>query len=160
MRFQSPIVPFFVAVFGGVAMMSAGIVTFVVLTPFLYPGSPDWVGVAGAGTVDIVAGLVVVALGALLLVDPSRPSTIGIAIFVVSLVSYLGGGGFFVGLILGAAAGISALFVMPSGTEQHVANVTSTAPPAADRQCPRCGRACAGGSTQCPFCGAPSVGAA
>ena len=156
-RLGSPIGPFFVALFGGVLMMSNGIVTFVVATPQLYPGSGAWIGVVGSGTAGILTGVVVVALSGLLVIDSSRPASVGLAIIAFSLVSYLGGGGFFLGLILGVLGGIWTLYLLPSGEGRDAAAKNPELPRAQDRQCPQCGRAYSGLAAQCPFCGTPAL---
>jgi len=152
-RSGHPVGPFLTALLGGVLMMSNGIVTFLVGANYLYAGNgAAWSQVTGFGYFELAVGFVVVLLAALLLIDPSRPTTIGIAIAALSLVSYFGGGGFFVGLILGVVGGIWALFVQPSGERElgPAADVSTTR--VRDQRCSKCGRTFSGAAAQCPFC--------
>jgi len=152
-RAGHPVGPFLTALLGGVLMMSNGVVTFLVGASYLYAGDgAAWSQVTGIGYFELAVGFVVVLLAALLLIDPSRPTTIGIAIAVLSLVSYFGGGGFFVGLILGVVGGIWALYVQPSGERAPEAAADLSTTRVRDQRCSKCGRTFSGAATQCPFC--------
>ncbi len=108
--------------------------------------------VGGTGLLVAIDGFLVLLLAIGLLVQPTAHLGIGISLIVFSGLSFLGGGGFIVGGVLGVIAGILALAFDASAFE---AKGPTRPPPGPDRTCGRCGRLFSGDASACPFCNAP-----
>lgn len=62
----------------------------------------------------IIIGIVVIALGALMLMKPTSARVLGVVVLVLSIVSFFFGGGFFLGGILGLIGGILGIVFKPT----------------------------------------------
>jgi hypothetical protein len=98
-------------------------------------------------------GIVVILLATGLFLDPRHPFGFGVTIIALSLLSFFGGGGFYLGLALGVFGGIWALWVEPVGPAVPTARPT---PPSIDQVCSRCKKRYSGLASVCPFCGTDS----
>jgi hypothetical protein len=63
---------------------------------------------------SIILGIVVLALGALMLMKPGSARILGVVVLVLSIVSFFFGGGFFIGAILGLIGGILGIVFKPT----------------------------------------------
>jgi len=105
---------------GGIIIFLVGLLIYAaasILSALLAttPGSdqvPGLVGVpmtiAAMGLVGILTGLLVIVFGVLMYIRPQQHVIWGALVLVLSLVSILGFGGFFLGLILGLIGGVRA----------------------------------------------------
>ncbi len=130
----------------------------------------------GLGSIGVISGVIVVIGAIQLKGNPSSAKTWGILILVFSLVSFVGGGGLFVGLLLGLIGGIMALTWTPPaavgpmyGAPGYGGPATSPvgsppwgspAPPPSSstgvqRFCSSCGSPNAPTAKFCAKCGAP-----
>lgn len=170
---------FLLTLIGGIFVILGGLV-YAALAAFvgsLY--SSLGVGGVGALAAGILIGFAVVALiigiimiyGALQLKNhPEGAKTWGIIIIVLSLISYIGGGGFYIGLILGLIGGVLALVwraPAPMGQFGQMGQPqwgqpapmapppgAAPAPGAGQRFCSSCGSSNAAGTQFCAKCGA------
>jgi hypothetical protein len=94
-----------IVVFGLVELAAALLYSSIIES--IVPGSTPFVAVAGV--VAAILGLVIMILGLRLKSNPASAHTSGVLIIVLSLFSYVGGGGFFIGLILALIGGVLAL---------------------------------------------------
>jgi hypothetical protein len=153
-RTAHPTGPFLLSLFGGVLILSNGIVLWfawaTALSTALAPyGNP----LESLALFEGFLGIVVILLATGLFLDPGHPFGFGVTIIALSLLSFLGGGGFFLGLPLGVVGGIWALWVEPVGPDVPTVPPTTSS---IDQVCARCGRRYSGLATMCPFCGANS----
>jgi len=140
----------------------------------IFPGATGLV--IGLGALAVVLGLVIVLLGLRLKSDPASARTSGIVIVVLSLISFIGGGGLFIGLILAFVGGIMAAtwrppmlpqpMYGPQGYDTRIRQPSATTPwgsPAspplppgvAQRLCSYCGSPNVSSARFCAKCGAP-----
>ncbi len=76
----------------------------------LIPGFSIGIIIVAAGAWGIISGLVMITGSYLIQTRPRASHTLwGILVFVFALTSYFGGGGFFIGGILGVAGGLLAV---------------------------------------------------
>ena len=110
----SPTGPFLAALFGGVLVLSNGIVLWFI-SPFLstFPPTPLSSFVALIAIIEGLAGIALILLATGLFLEPKRAALYGWTILAFSLVSLLGGGGFLLGAIAGLLGGFGAFFVQP-----------------------------------------------
>jgi MFS family permease len=107
---------------GGLLVLFSGISIFI-LGSFMssiipVPGVPVGVMIITAGIWGIICGVFIIAGGYLLQSKPREAHTLwGILIFVFALTSYFGGGGFFIGGILGIVGGLMAVSWNPDQTK-------------------------------------------
>ncbi len=175
-----PSTAYILSLIGGIFIALSGLITMVAAA-ILASVAFD-VGVPGVGGLLIAFGLIGLILGILVLYGalqlkhrPETAKTWGLLIIVFSLISYIGGGGFFLGLVLGLVGGILALVWTPPPTPapgygqpmapgapawgQPVAPPAAGTPSAAaaggQRFCSSCGSPNAAGATFCAKCGAP-----
>lgn len=130
---EYPNVPSILAIIGGCFMLVAGLVILAVSAfviphlsasffnstmfynntghPFPFHNVPSFVGgvVAGVGLFGLISGLVVLASGIMLRINPAQSTVFGVLILVFSVLSFIGSGGFVVGAILGIVGGIMTL---------------------------------------------------
>jgi zinc-ribbon domain len=124
----------------------------------------------GLAVVSIVFGLIVLYFAMKLKSNPGSAKTYGILIIVFSLISFIGGGGFYIGAILALIGGILALVwtppAQPVGYGQPPMQAApgwgqptmAAAPPAGaggGKFCASCGSPNAPGAQFCAKCGAP-----
>jgi hypothetical protein len=106
----------------------------------------------GLGALGAFLGVVVVLLAIGMFVSPDHHLGCGIGILVLSLISLVSGGGFFLGLILGLVGGILGIVFHP--TEEL--DGEGLFPAGGGRRCRHCGQSVASaGSRYCPACGQP-----
>jgi hypothetical protein len=99
---------------GGIALLFVGAILAALLAFLPVPLGVDPVGTINLlGTLGIVFGLVDVALGVMMFVKPALTKVFGAIVLVVSLLSILALGGFFVGMILGLVGGILGIIFKP-----------------------------------------------
>ncbi len=170
-----PSTAYLLSLIGGILILIDGLLT--VVAAFLGAAVVAGIGFAGLGLLLIAFGIIallfslVVLYGALQL--KSRPQTArtwGILILVFSLISFLGGGGFIIGAILGLIGGVLAIVwtppapaygqpMMQGAPAWGAPPVTVTAPPAAtsgaQKFCSSCGSPNVAGAKFCAKCGAP-----
>ena len=140
----------------------------------VFPGAARLLIVLGA--VGVVCGVIVVVGALQLKSNPSTVKTWGVLVLVFSLVSFVGGGGLFIGLVLGLVGGIMALtWNPPSETGTMYGSAAYGAPPgqpmggaawgaappaapavgAPQRFCSSCGSPNLASARTCAKCGAP-----
>jgi hypothetical protein len=99
---------------GGLLVLVSGISTLLIgsfmSSVSLLPGLAIGAIIIAAGAWGIICGLVMLIGSYLIMKRPRTAHTLwGILIFVFALTSYFGGGGFFIGGILGIAGGLMAV---------------------------------------------------
>jgi hypothetical protein len=123
----------------------------------------------GLGALAVVVGLIIVFLGLRIKSNPASARTSGILIIVLSLVSFVGGGGFFIGLILALIGGIVAAIWNPPMLPQPMYGrpgpggsppwTSPSSPPlqpgGPQRFCSSCGSPNVASAQFCAKCGAP-----
>lgn len=92
---------FVLSLLAGLLILVDGTIVAVVGSLLYSPVFIDWIG-----ELEFVFGIVVLLLAVAIFTSPETHFGLGIAILVVSLLSIIGGGGFIIGLILGAIGGI------------------------------------------------------
>jgi hypothetical protein len=112
--------------------------------------------IGGLGFLGLLLGFIVLILAILLWRDPDAHVGYGIAILVFSVVSILGGGGFYIGLVLGLIGGVLAIVFEPS-EEYILDNPTTRAGVAQFRTCSMCEARISPGEIYCPNCGRPAT---
>lgn len=121
-RPERPIASFGVSLFGGLLILIEGVLVVAASDAI---GCPCWspgYSITGAtvgmdGALLALVGFVIVCLAVEVLVQPAIHRSLGITIVLFSLLSFLGGGGFFVGGVLGVIGGILAITFGASYTE-------------------------------------------
>jgi len=151
-RTAHPTGPFLATLFAGVLMLSNGIILWIawaaaLSTTYAPYGNP----LEALALFEGFLGVVVILLATVLFVDPRHPFGFGVAIIALSLLSFFGGGGFYLGIGLGLFGGIWALWVEPVGPGVPA---VPPSPRAIDQICPRCSLRYSGSASVCPFCGA------
>ena len=167
------------ALIGGIFIVIDGLLTLAVAS--LLAGALAGLGYGAFGALVAIFGAIGFILGLIILYgavqlrrNPASTKTWGILLIVLSLVSYIGGGGFFIGLILVLIGGILALTwhppaaAAPGGqwnqpqpgtwgqpTGAPPLQQSAPAPGAGQRFCASCGSPNAPGATFCAKCGAP-----
>jgi len=111
--------------FGGLLVLMSGISTLIIgsfmSSISLIPGLGVGAIIVGAGIWGIICGLVMMIGSYLIQTRPRTAHTLwGILIFVFALTSYFGGGGFFIGGILGIAGGLMAVRWDPEGVPGNI----------------------------------------
>lgn len=101
------------------------------------------------GTVGLGIGILIAGFSVLLYWRPEHHVGLGVAVLILSIVSIVDFGGFFLGLILGVIAGALAIG-HPTHPTRHVAPYAMAVPA---RMCVRCGRAIDFHVRFCPYCG-------
>jgi hypothetical protein len=151
---RRPIGAFILSVFGGFLIILEGIVV-VLLGDILgdLGAGPLAAEVVGLGVLTAVLGLAVFFLAVGILLAPEHHSGYGIAVLVLSLISFLVGGGFYLGGIFGCAGGVLAIYfqeVPPLPLPSRRTAPTNV--PHTDRTCSSCGKLFSGTAKECPFC--------
>ena len=145
--------PYLSALFGGVLILSNGIVLWSIgLTPGAIGPGPTYPTPA-VGIVEGLLGTSIILLATSLFLDPRHARGVGSTIIVLSVLSIFGGGGFLVGTALGVLGGVGALFV---NRALDVRPISPQIAPTIDQICVRCGKRYSGSVVSCPFCGSPS----
>jgi len=147
-----PIGAFLLTLIGGLLVLVEGAIVLFVGSVLSSAGYAVGSGVAGIGAITLLLGFFLLLLGIAVLVKPAAHRDLGVLIIVFAAVSFVFGGGFFLGGILGIIGGILALVFDAS---YFISG--PPAPPASvpDRTCTRCGKLFAGDGRECPFCHAP-----
>jgi len=114
------------------------------------------------GLLGVFWGILIVIFASLLQFRPNQHVGLGVAIVILSVLSWLGSfGGFVIGFLLGLIGGILALAWNPSGPSVNVAvssgsfAASAQMNPAARRFCPSCGSPTEPGAKFCRSCGGP-----
>jgi hypothetical protein len=167
------------ALIGGILIVIGGILE--ILAGAFLAGALGGLGIAGAfvaalGAVGLIIGLIVLYGAVQLRRRPTSAKTWGVLLIVLAIVSYVGGGGFFLGLILTLVAGVLALIWTPPAAPMTAAGqwgqpqpgtwgqptAGGTPPPqsaplaaAGQKFCSSCGSPNVAGATFCAKCGAP-----
>ena len=117
---EKPTAAAVLSIVGGVFILLFGIVVLVlasILGALLgglgAPVDPTAILVAYA-LPAIIIGIVVIALGALMLMKPTSARVLGVVVLVLSIVSFFFGGGFFLGGILALIGGILGIVFKPT----------------------------------------------
>jgi len=117
---------------GGITLLFVGAILAALLGAFVGSFSflgPDPIAIVNTmGILGVVFGLIDMALGIVMFVKPGLSKVLGAVVLVVSLVSIIALGGFFLGLILGVVGGILGLLWKPS-PEATAAYQPAMAPP-------------------------------
>ena len=153
-----PIGAFILSLLGGVLILAEGAILAALSSAV---GSAGCVGcseagqvIGGVGAFGVLMGILVVILSVILLARPENHLGLGIAILVFSLLSFFGGAGFVLGLILGVVGGILAIVFVPEDDETPLPGDPGWIPARApDWPCPKCGAWVSGFSTVCTRCG-------
>jgi len=123
----------------------------------------------GLGAFAVVCGLIIVYFGLRIRSNPGTARMSGILIIVFSLVSFVGGGGFFIGLILALIGGILGATWTPPMVSQPMYGQPGTVgsrpwtvpsspplqPGSPQRFCSSCGSPNVASAQFCAKCGAP-----
>jgi hypothetical protein len=119
------------------------------------PGSSAAGGIlSGLGLLGTLIGLIVLVLGIMLYVNPDSHLGYGIAVAVLSALSFFGGGGFLLGIVLGVIGGLLACFFQPDSNEfpwETSASQSHTK----GRRCENCGAPMTDGAYACASCHRP-----
>jgi hypothetical protein len=113
---------------GGLLVLVSGISTLIIgsfmSSISLIPGLGVGAIIVAAGVWGIVCGLVMLIGSYLIQTRPRTAHTLwGILIFVFALTSYFGGGGFFIGGILGIAGGLMAARWDPDRVPENTTDI-------------------------------------
>jgi hypothetical protein len=171
-----PNAAFILSLIGGILILLGSIADAVLLAI----GASLAAGIGFGGFAALLIALAVIALifgllvllGAIMLRNhPESAKTWGILILVFSLISFIGGGGFYIGAILGLVGGILAIVWTPPaapmmGQMGAPGGWTAAPPPSmtpgmgaapmgGGKVCGSCGSANAAGAQFCAKCGAP-----
>ncbi|MCI4334257.1 MAG: DUF6114 domain-containing protein [Thermoplasmata archaeon] len=109
---------------------------------------------SGIALLGMALGFIVVLLAALLWVYPEAHVALGVVIVAVSILSFFGGGGFLIGILLGLLGGILAIVFETSEEESGVESLFPRRAPDRPTACWNCGRPFLAGSAVCAGCGA------
>ena len=110
----------------------------------------------GLGFFAAFFGLIILVLAILMFVNPEYTVGYGVAVLVFSLVSFLVGGGFLIGSVLGVVGGVLAFLYEPFYDPLRETPRTGVAfSPPTPRTCPSCGSPIPSGARACPACGRP-----
>lgn len=168
-----PSTAYWLSVIGGILIVLDGVVAIaeaIALRSLVESIVPGASGILiGLGALAVLFGLIIVFLGLRIKSNPALARRSGIVIILLSLVSFLGGGGFFIGLILGLIGGILAVTWNPPMATQPMYGrpgsggsppwTTPTSPPlqpgAPQRFCSSCGSPNVASAQFCAKCGAP-----
>jgi len=97
----------------GIVILAIGAILGSMLGGLGAPVDPSALFVALA-LPSIIIGIVLVALGALMLMKPGSARVMGVVVLVLSIVSFFFGGGFILGGILGLIGGILGIVFKPT----------------------------------------------
>jgi hypothetical protein len=175
-----PRTAYLLALIGGILILILSIISAIILaviaTAFAAVGFGLGVGIAVAfAVVALLFGLIVLYFAMKLKSNPQNAKTYGILILVFALISFIGGGGFYIGAILALIGGILAIIwnppapapgygqpmmgqQMPGAPQWGQPPPPAAAPPppaAGQRFCSSCGSPNAAGAQFCAKCGAP-----
>lgn len=147
-----------IGLYGLVIMIEAAILSSTLES--IVPGATAIV--IGFGAIGLILGIIIAVLAMRLKSNPATVKTSGVLILVLSLISIIGGGGYFIGLILGLVGGILALtWKAPAptppayGQPGYGAAAAPTFAGPAQRYCSACGTANLASAKYCAKCGAP-----
>lgn len=163
-----PSTAYILSLIGGILILIDGIITAAVAAAV---GSViAGFGFGGLGAILIIFGVIALLFGLVVLYGamqlknrPETAKTWGILILIFSLISFIGGGGFYIGAILGLVGGILALVWSPPAPQPGYGQPMMQAapawgqPPAAAAAPPP---AAAGGQKFCSSCGSPNAAGA
>ena len=166
-----PIGALILSLIGGLIILVVGIYVGSVLGTFARAtggAAHGLLGLAsGLGWLSAFFGLLIIVLGVVVYAQPERHLGGGIGILVLSLLSLVGSGGLFIGLILGVVGGILAIIFVPTEDAEYLAGPpvgwTAARPlpgPGAAVRCPNCGASALAGALRCPMCETPLAGPA
>ncbi len=112
---EKPTIAILLSIIGGILILILGIIILAVGAAFMAFMVPVWLSslVSGIGIWGIICGLVVLVASYLCYVKPEPYTIWGILILVFSILSFIEGGGFFIGAILGIIGGIWILMWKP-----------------------------------------------
>jgi hypothetical protein len=172
-----PSTAYILSLIGGIFIVIDAIITIAVTAAL---GSVlAGLGFPGFGAILVTLGVIALIFGLIVLYgaiqlksNPARAKHWGVLILVFSIVAFLGGGGFYIGSILGLIGGIMALTWSPPtpapGYGQPMAAGTpawgappppaAPPPPMGQKFCAHCGSPNAAGAQFCAKCGAPMSG--
>ncbi|MGD0257835.1 MAG: hypothetical protein ABSB90_08170 [Thermoplasmata archaeon] len=151
---RRPIVAFLVAMLGALFILAEGIVV-VVLGDLLSSLGAITAGTAFSwiGALVVLFGLILFFLAVGVLLAPEYHLGIGITILVLSLLSFLFGGGFVFGGVLGCIGGaLAILFQEESNLPRPTRRSLPSPIPPTDRTCRACGKLFSGRAPECQFC--------
>ncbi len=103
---------FVLSLIGGIFIVLGGIATMALGAILSFFPAASAV-VIGLGAIGLILGLVILFLAFRLKSDPGSAKTSGVVILVLSLISWVGGGGFFIGFLLALIGGILAIVWNP-----------------------------------------------
>ncbi len=113
---EKPTIAILLSIIGGILILILGIIILAVGAAFMGFMMPLWLSslISGIGIWGIICGLVVLIASYLCYVKPAPYTMWGILILVFSILSFIEGGGFFIGAILGIIGGIWILMWKPA----------------------------------------------
>lgn len=127
---ERPFASFGVSSFGGLLILTEGVLVVAANNALgSEPYSVTGATVGEDGALLALVGFVIVCLAVEVLVQPNIHRSLGVAILVLSLLSFLGGGGFFLGGILGVSGGILAILFGASYVEPGPKGTTQASTP-------------------------------
>ena len=175
-----PVAAFVLSLIGGIIIVLWG--AFILLIGATFSDFGVFAsGVLFIGFIELITGLLVLALGIGLYVAPQHHLAFGIVILISSIASLIGGGGLFLGFILGLIGGILGIihhpepavymgpppgyyapmapsqpyYGQPAAPPGYPGFQAQPSPPAQPRYCPSCGAPNAVGTAFCGNCGKP-----
>jgi Family of unknown function (DUF6114)/zinc-ribbon domain len=167
-----PTAAFVLSLIGGIFILAVGAYfawAYAVVGAFIFDFFPGLGALllALAG-VTVAFGLIIIIGAVMLWTHPQSARMWGVVILVLSIFSWVGGGGFFLGFLLALIGGILAITYHPPATAQAAwssSPVAPASPPmggmggspgaAGQRFCASCGAANAANVQFCAKCGAP-----
>lgn len=165
-----PSTAYILTLIGGIFVLIGGlytaVITAVIGSAFLafFPGIAALL--IGLGVVALLFGILIIVGAMKMRNDPASAHTWGIIVIILAILSWIGGGGFFIGFLLALIGGILALVWHPPATAQAawgqpqapgapMGMPAAGAPAAAGQKvCASCGSANAPGTQFCAKCGA------
>jgi hypothetical protein len=165
-----PTAAFILSLIGGVFILLAGIYTaaiYAFVGSALFDFFPGFGALLiGLAAVALVFGVIIIVGAVMMRANPESARMWGVVILLLSIFSWIGGGGFIIGFILALVGGILAIAWHPPAVAQTAWSSSPVAPasppmggaPAASagqRYCASCGSPNAANVQFCAKCGAP-----
>ncbi len=142
---ETPTAAFILSLIGGIIILLSGIAVAAFGSVFMYNMADGYYpgmmyGFRGlgyfsllmlaVGIIGVILGIIIVVGAYFLHTRPAEHGTWGIVILVLSVISFIGGGGFLIGAILGIIGGILAIvWKPPEKPQEHAPQKPPETPP-------------------------------